>query len=120
MFYTPNKNDYIQNLNLPPGMNQEIIHGELDFDLNKVTKYELTKNDQKYYPMILSINYNQHGQNFAFISYCVFTKDSNKKITGARSVKQVVLINGLPFEIKSIFGLSGPDKIEGEVQEIKG
>lgn len=45
MFYTPNKNDFIQNLNLPPGMKQEIMLGELDFDLNKVAKYELCKND---------------------------------------------------------------------------
>lgn len=39
------------------------------------------------------------------ISYCVFTLDSAQKITGARVVKQVVLINGLPFEIKSIYGM---------------
>jgi len=36
-------------------------------------------------------------------------RDSEKKITGARSVKQIVLIDGLPFQIKSIFGLSHPD-----------
>ena len=33
-----------------------------------------------------------------------------------------MLINGLPFEIKSIFGLSSPDEIDnkGEVKDIKG
>jgi len=40
------------------------------------------------------------------ISYCVFTIDSQKNITGARVIKQVVLINGLPFEIKSIYGMT--------------
>ena len=37
------------------------------------------------------------GFDYAFISYCVFVRDSKKDITGARSVKQIVLINGLPF-----------------------
>ena len=64
--------------------------------------------------MIISINYNQGGQNFAFIDYCVFVMDSQKKITGARTVKQIILINGLPFEIKSIFGLSSPEEIENK------
>ena len=48
--------------------------------------------------------------------------DSTKKITGARTVKQVILVNGLPFEIKNIFGLSNPDEINsvGQASEIKG
>jgi hypothetical protein len=87
MFYTPNKEDYVQNLNLMPGMKQEIIFGEIDFKMSKLNKFELTKCEGMYSPMILSINYNDNGQNFAFISYCVFTRDSNKQITGARSVK---------------------------------
>lgn len=87
MFYTPNKVDYVQNLNLIPGMKQEVNFGEIDFQLSKLNQHELTKNEGKYYPMILSINYNENGQNYAFISYCVFVKDSQQKITGARSVK---------------------------------
>ena len=87
MFYTPNRDDYVQNVNLMPGMKQEIIFGEIDFKLSALSKYELCKNDQKYTPLIISINYTQGGQNFAFIDYCVFVKDSEKKITGARSVK---------------------------------
>ena len=87
MFYTPNKNDYVQNLNLLPGMKQEILFGEIDFNLRKLEKNELCKNSGKYYPMILSINYNESGKNYAFISYCVFVMDSQKKITGARSIK---------------------------------
>ena len=29
-------------------------------------------------------------------------------------------MNGLPFEIKSIYGLSSSEKLEGEVHDIKG
>ena len=76
MFYTPNKDDYVQNVNLAPGMKQEILFGEIDFKLSALSKYELCKNDAKYTPCIISINYNIAGQNFAFIDYCIFTKDS--------------------------------------------
>lgn len=31
MFYTPNRDDYVQNLNLPPGMKQELREGMLMF-----------------------------------------------------------------------------------------
>ena len=67
------------------------------FKLDALQKYDLTKNDSKYTPLIISINYSENGQNYAFISYCVFVRDSKNAITGARSVKQIVLINGLPF-----------------------
>jgi hypothetical protein len=40
------------------------------------------------------------------ISYCIFVLNSQKNITGAKCQKQVVLINGLPFEIKSIYGMA--------------
>jgi E3 ubiquitin-protein ligase MGRN1 len=46
------------------------------------------------------------------ISYCVFTKNGNNEITGLRVLKQVVLINGLPFEIKSIYGMVEDDNAE--------
>ena len=32
MFYTPNKEDFVVNINLLKGMDQEIIFGEVDFD----------------------------------------------------------------------------------------
>ena len=73
-----------------------MIFGEINFALNKVINHELTETKGKYYPMIISINYSKNGQNFAFIDYCVFTKDSNQKITGARSVKQMVLVSIIP------------------------
>jgi hypothetical protein len=41
--------------------------------------------------------------------------DSQKNITGAKCQKQVVLINGLPFEIKSIYGMAEDhDAVEAE------
>lgn len=43
MFYTPNKEDYVQNMNLLPGMKQEIMFGEIDFKMSKLNKFELTK-----------------------------------------------------------------------------
>ena len=79
---------------------------------------ELFKNEGRYYPLIVSINYNSHGQNYAFICYCVFVENGKKKISGVRTIKQVVLIAGLPFEIKSIYGLSNPDELNGEVNDI--
>ena len=40
------------------------------------------------------------------MSYATFSKDSKGAINGAHINKQVVLINGLPFEIKSIYGMT--------------
>mmetsp|Transcript_18889 Transcript_18889/g.32257 ORF Transcript_18889/g.32257 Transcript_18889/m.32257 type:complete len:157 (-) Transcript_18889:292-762(-) len=105
MFYTPKREGYVHTLNLMKGLGQEIMFGEVDFDMKLLKNQELVKHDDKYFPMIISINYNKNGQNFAYISYCVFVKDSMSKITGARSIKQIVLINGLPYQIKSIYGL---------------
>ena len=48
------------------------------------------------------------------LTYVVFYKDGNGKINGAHVTKQVVLIKGIPFEIKSIYGLK--DDADG-VQE---
>ena len=48
------------------------------------------------------------------MSYATFTKDGNGAINGAHIKKQVVLINGLPFEIKSIYGMvQEEDCVEG-------
>lgn len=122
MFYTPNRDDYVQSIDMQPGMQQEIINGMLIFKMSALTPYELTKRSDAYTPLIISINYQAQGHNYAFIDYCVFTIDSQKKITGARSVKQVVLVNGMPFEIKSIFGLTNPDEInsQGQVKQVEG
>jgi len=42
MFYTQNKEDYVVNINLLPGMNQDIIFGEADFELSVLRKQNLT------------------------------------------------------------------------------
>lgn len=94
--------------------------GALDFELSKVARFNLFESNGTYHPLIVSINYKENGKNFAYISYCNLTKDSSGKINGVRSFKQIVLINGLPFQIKSIYGLSAPEKIAGEVVEVKG
>jgi hypothetical protein len=65
----------------------------------------LTKPTNSYFPLIISINYQEGNQPFAMISYCVFTLDKDKNISGIKLLKQVVLINGLPFEIKTIYGM---------------
>lgn len=61
MFYTPNKEDYVQNINLVAGMKQEIELGEVEFKLSKLKGHELAKNEGRYYPLIVSINYNSKG-----------------------------------------------------------
>lgn len=51
------------------------------------------------------------------INYCSFTLNSEQTITGVRVLKQIVLINGLPFEIKTIYGMTEEhDAQEGEVK----
>ena len=78
MFYTPDRENYVENVNLLAGMKQEIMQGEIEFKLNKLMPHELTKNTEKYYPLIVSINYNSEGQNYAFICYCVFVVNGNR------------------------------------------
>lgn len=76
MFYTPNKDDYVQSIDLTPGMKQDILFGMIDFKLTAIAKYELAKMTDKYTPLIISINYSENGHNYAFIDYCVFILDS--------------------------------------------
>ena len=92
-------------MSITQGMNQEISEGMITFDMNYLTAFELTKCVKDYYPMIVSINYQDNGQQFAMLSYLTFTRDGNQNINGCHVEKQVVLINGLPFEIKTIHGL---------------
>ena len=78
MFYTPNREDYVQSVDLLPGMKQDIIFGMIDFKLSALMRYELGRMDDKYTPLIISINYSENGQNYAFIDYCLFTLDSQR------------------------------------------
>lgn len=41
-------------------------------------------------------------------------------ITGVRASKQLVIVNGNAFQIKSIFGLAKPDELEDDQVEIQG
>ena len=87
MFYTPDNHNFVENVNLLPGLKQEIMQGEVEFSLNKMLPYDWVKNTDKYYPLIVSINYSSQGQNYAFICYCVFVKNGDQLITGVRTVK---------------------------------
>jgi len=57
---------------LLPGLSQDIIFGEVDFELQSIKHKNLEKWTHNYYPMVISINYNQNGNNTAFLSYFVF------------------------------------------------
>jgi len=49
------------------------------------------------------------------ISYCSFMLDGDKNVSGVRVLKQTVLINGLPYEIKTIYGMADEhEAVEGE------
>lgn len=100
--YTPNRTNYISEVKLTPGMNQIC---EVKFDLNYLVAFELTKCVKDYSPLIISINYTDKGKQYAMISYGVFKKNGEGSINGAQIIKQVILINGMPFELKSIYGM---------------
>lgn len=102
------------------GLKQTVMFGEIGFSVKKMKNYDLFKETGTYYPLVVSINYNSEGQNYAFICYCVFTKDGNNKITGTRTIKQLVLIAGMPFEIKSIYGLKNENELDDQVKDVKG
>jgi len=46
------------------------------------------------------------------MTYCTFQRDGDQNINGVHVVKQVALINGLPFELKSIYGMAAEDGAE--------
>ena len=57
MFYTPNRENYIQNLSVHAGIDQHIDEGQILFDTNYLAAFELTKSIKDYHPMIISVNY---------------------------------------------------------------
>lgn len=69
MFYTPNKDDYVVNINLAPGLDQEIFFEEVAFDLKMLKSQKLSTSTHDYFPLVISINYSEHGKNYAFIGY---------------------------------------------------
>lgn len=111
MLYTPNRTNYICEMRLKQGMAQMC---EVKFDLNYLVAFELTKSIKDYSPLIISVNYTDKGQQYAMISYGVFRKNGEGIISGASILKQVVLINGMPFELKSIYGMEeSSEAVEG-------
>lgn len=108
----------MQELRLAPGMDQGCA---VDFDLNFVVGFELQKPTGNYYPLIISINYQDAGQPYAMILYASFTLNGQKEINGVKIVKQLVLIKGMPFELKTIYGMVQEHEVaEGEANvEVK-
>jgi hypothetical protein len=75
--------------------------------------FDMTKCQTSYYPLVINVNYTSDGKQYAFMNYCVLTKDSTTNmLKGVKVVKQLILINGLPFEIKSIYGLENKEENE--------
>ena len=42
--------------------------------------------------MIISVNYQDNGAQYAMMTYCTFTKDGDQNINGVHVTKQVALI----------------------------
>ena len=51
--------------------------GSIAFDMNYLVAYELTKSLNDYYPLIISINYNDSNKQYAMMSYGTFTKNGD-------------------------------------------
>lgn len=105
MFFTPNQTNYVQEVRFGQGMGQVIDASKVQFDLNYLVAFGLTQNIREYHPLIISINYAENGQQYAFINYGVFELDGDNEIKGVKINMQVILINGMPFEVKSIYGI---------------
>jgi hypothetical protein len=102
MFFTPNQTNYVQEVRFHSGMGQEIDSSKVQFDLNYLVAFGLTQNIREYHPLIISINYAENGQQYAFINYGVFncTGENKDEITSIKINKQVVLVsNSLCFDM---------------------
>ena len=95
MFYTPNRDDYLANLQVGAGLDQEVAAGQILFDTNYLAAFEMLKSIKDYYPMIISVNYIDNGAQFAMMTYCSFSKDGNDQINGVHVIKQVVLVSAV-------------------------
>ena len=93
MFYTPNRQDYVQEVRLKTGLDQTIPFEQIQFDLNYLAAFEMKKSVRDYHPLIVSMNYNDGQSQYAMMSYGVFTKDKDQNINGARITKQVALVS---------------------------
>lgn len=91
----PNKTNYSLEFRLKQGLKQNIPFGAISFDMNYLAAYETSKQLNDYYPLIISLNYNDKGKQFALMTYGVFTKNSKNEINGVHVDKQVVLVSVL-------------------------
>ena len=74
-------------------MGQEMDSSKVQFDMNYLCAFGLTQNIREYHPIIISINYAERGQQYAFINYGVFEVDKDNEIKGIRISKQVILVS---------------------------
>lgn len=72
MMYTPNKENYVQSLKMNAGLKQKVDFHQIEFDLNYLVAFELFKVKQNYFPLVISVNYQNNGKPIAFINYGVF------------------------------------------------
>ena len=54
------------------------------------------------------------------MAYFKFECDHKNRPKTARVIKQVLIVQGLPFEIKSIFGLETDKESDSSAQAVKG
>ena len=85
--------NYVQEVRFHSGMGQEIDSSKVQFDMNYLCAFGLTQNIREYHPLIISINYAERGQQYAFINYGVFETDSKDEVKGIKISKQVVLVS---------------------------
>ena len=94
MFYTPNKEAHTRDFMVSMGLGQEVPEGQLTFEMSQLGSFELCKAVKDYYPMIISVNYQEtDGVQYAMMTYCTFQKDGDGTINGVHVVKQVVLVS---------------------------
>ena len=106
MFYTPNRENYIHNMSVGPGLEQEVPAGSIAFDINYLAAFELGKSIKDYFPMIISVNYTDEGRQYAMMTYCTFTKDGEQNINGVHVAKQVALVSILRPRLITPFPMS--------------
>ena len=83
MFYTPNKDVHARDFMVNLGLNQEVPEGQLTFDMAQLGSFELCKAVKDYYPMIISVNYQEtDGVQYAMMTYCKFQKNANDVVNG--------------------------------------
>lgn len=55
--YTPNKDNYIQEMKIKKGLGQTLPFEKVQFEMKHMRQYELFQTFHSYYPVVFSINY---------------------------------------------------------------